>query len=153
VLDAGANTDTFHRGLVQVVFAQPDIFTSTADAGGRATAFNITNPMVRPMEPFSVTSDDGTGTQVPTRIELTVTGMRFATPAETTITIGTTAIPAAQILSVQPNREMPGFDIITFTLPASLAGAGDVPIVVSHTRSGVTATSRPAATAPHITIN
>jgi uncharacterized protein (TIGR03437 family) len=153
VLDAGANTDTLHRGLVQVVFAQPDIFTSTADAGGRATAFNITNPMMRTMEPFSVTSNDGTGTQVATRLELTVTGMRFATPAEITITVGTTMIPAAQILSIQPNREMPGFDIITFTLPASLAGAGDVPIVISHTRSGVTATSRPAATAPHITIN
>ena len=153
VLDAGANTDTLHRGFVQIVFAQPDIFTTTHDEGGRATAFNITNPITRPMEPFSVTSDDGTGTQVATRIELWVTGMHFASPAETTVTIGTTAISGAAILTVQPNREMPGFEIITFTLPASLAGAGDVPIQVSHTRGGVTATSRPTATAPHITIN
>jgi uncharacterized protein (TIGR03437 family) len=153
VLNTGANTDTLHRGFVQVVFAQPDIFTSTNDEGGRAVAFNITNPNARTLEPFSVTTDDGTGTQVATRLELSVTGMRFAAPAETTVTIGTTAIPAANILSIQPNREMPGFDIITFTLPASLAGAGDVPIQISHLRSSVTATSRPAATAPHITIN
>jgi hypothetical protein len=48
---------------------------------------------------------------------------------------------------------MPGFDIINFTLPASLAGAGDVPVVVSVSKNGVTTVSRPAATAPHITIN
>jgi uncharacterized protein (TIGR03437 family) len=153
VVDAGANTDTLHRGFVQIVFAQPDIFTSTNDAGGRAAAFNVTNPLTRTAEPFSVTTDDGSGTAVATKIELSVTGMRFAAPAETTVTIGTTAIPAANILSIQPNREMPGFDIITFTLPATLAGAGDVPIQISHLRSSVTATSRPAATAPHITIN
>jgi hypothetical protein len=47
---------------------------------------------------------------------------------------------------------MPGFDTIQFTLPAALAGAGDVPIQVTFTR-GITTTSRPAATAPHITIN
>ena len=73
--------------------------------------------------------------------------------AETTVTVGTTAINTTAILSVQPNTEMPGFDIIRFTLPASLAGAGDVPIQVTHLRSTVSATSRPADTAPHITIN
>jgi hypothetical protein len=154
VLNTGANTDTLLRGLVQIVLAQPDIFTTTMDAGGRAAAFNITNPMVaRLPEPFSVTSDDGTGTQVPTKIELSVTGLRFAARTEVGITVGTTAIPADNILSVQPNRGMPGFDTITFTLPASLAGAGDVPIVVTFTRGGTSAVSRPADTAPHITIN
>jgi len=154
VLNAGANTDTLLRGLVQIVPAQPDIFTTTMDAGGRAAAFNITNPMVMRMpEPFNVTSDDGTGTQVPTKLELDVTGMRFAARSEIGIIIGTTTIPADNILSIQPNREMPGFEIITFTLPASLAGAGDVPIQVTFTRGTATAVSRPAATAPHITIN
>ncbi len=154
VLDAGANTDTLHRGLVQVIFAQPDIFTTTADAGGRAAAINITNPNTRLAEPFSVTSDDGTGTQVPTKLELTVTGVRFASRTEVSVTVGTTNITGDAIISVQPNREMPGFDIITFTLPASLAGAGDVPIQVTFTRgTQQTAVSRPADTAPHITIN
>ena len=79
--------------------------------------------------------------------------MRGAAPSEITVTVGTTAISGAAITLVQPNREMPGFDIINFTLPASLAGAGDVPIQVTFTRAGFTAVSRPAATAPHITIN
>jgi len=154
VLDAGANTDTLYRGLVQVIFAQPDIFTTTADAGGRAAAINVTNPMNRLAEPFSVTSDDGTGTSVPTKIELTVTGVRFAARTEVSVMVGTTNITGDAIISVQPNREMPGFDIITFTLPASLAGAGDVPIQVTFTRgTQQTAVSRPADTAAHITIN
>jgi uncharacterized protein (TIGR03437 family) len=153
VLDAGANTDTLHRGLVQVVLAQPDIFTSTNDAGGRAVAFNITNPTARTMEPFNVTSNDGSGTSVATRLELTVTGMRFAARTEVNVTVGTTVISGDSIISVQPNREMPGFDIITFTLPASLAGAGDVPIQVSFVRGTQSGVSRPADTAPHITIN
>ena len=110
--------------------------------------------MNRLAEPFSVTSDDGTGTQVPTRLELSVTGVRFAARTEISVTVGTTAITGDAIISVQPNREMPGFDIITFTLPASLAGAGDVPIQVTFTRgTQQTALSRPADTAPHITIN
>jgi uncharacterized protein (TIGR03437 family) len=150
VLDAGANTDTLHRGLVQVVFAQPDIFTTTNDAGGRAIAFNITNPMARTPEPFNVTSDDGSGTAVPTKIELSVTGVRFASRTEINVVVGTSTITGDGIISVQPNRQMPGFDIITFTLPASLAGAGDVPIQVTFTRGTA---SRPAETAPHITIN
>jgi hypothetical protein len=153
VLNSGANTDTLLRGLVQVVLAQPDIFTTTNDAGGRAIAFNITNPNARTTEPFSVTSDNGTGTAVPTRIELSVTGVRFAARTEITVTVGTTAITGDAIISVQPNLEMPGFDIITFTLPASLAGAGDVPIQVSFVRVPTSTVSRPADTAPHITIN
>jgi hypothetical protein len=49
---------------------------------------------------------------------------------------------------------MPGFDIINFALPASLAGAGDVPIQVTFNRTGAVPTaSRPSDTAPHITIN
>ena len=151
VLNAGANTDTLFRGLVQVVFTQPDIFTTTNDAGGRAIAFNITNPNARTTEPFSVTSDDGSGTAVPTRIELSVTGVRFVARADINVIVGTTTISGDGIISVQPNREMPGFDIVTFTLPASLAGAGDVPIQVTVPSRGTA--SRPADTAPHITIN
>ena len=152
VLDSGANTDTLQRGLLQIVAGQPDIFTSTNDAGGRAAAFNVTNPMARTPEPFSVMTDNGSGTAVATIIELNVTGLRFAAPGEISFTIGTTAVPSTAVTSVRSNPEMPGFDIITFTLPASLAGAGDVPIQVQFTR-GIITVSRPADTAPHITIN
>ena len=53
LLDTGANTDTVFRGLVQIIGAQPDIFTTTGDAGGRAIAFNVTNPSARTTEPFA----------------------------------------------------------------------------------------------------
>jgi len=153
VLDSGANTDTLIRGLVQIIVAQPDIFTTTNDAGGRAVAFNVTNPNARTPEPFTVTSTDAGGASVATVIELSVTGVRLATPADITVTVGTTAISGTSILAVRPNPEMPGFDIINFTLPSSLAGAGDVPVQVQFARTGITTVSRPAATAPHITIN
>lgn len=153
LLDAGANTDTTFRGFVQLIAAQPDIFTTTNDAGGRAIAFNVTNPNTRTTEPFTVTSTDASGATVATVLELSVTGVRNVIPGEVTVTIGTTAITGGAILAVQPNREMPGFDIINFTLPAGLAGAGDVPIVVTVLKNGVTTTSRPADTAPRITIN
>lgn len=146
ILDAGANTDTLLRGQVLIITGQPDIFTSTMDEGGRARAFNITNGGMQP-EPFDVTTGGS-----PTLIQLHVTGLRFAALNEVTVTVGTTVIPAANMVAVRPNPEMAGFDIINFTLPASLAGAGDVPIQVSFAR-GITTTSRPAATAPHITIN
>ena len=146
ILDAGASTDTILRGLVQLIAAQPDIFTTTGDAGGRAAAINAANGTT---EPFSVTTDGA-----PTVIQLSVTGVRFATTAEITVTVGTTAISGTAITAVMPNPEMPGFDIINFTLPASLAGAGDVPIQVQFARpGGITTVSRPAATAPGITIN
>ena len=142
ILDAGANTDTILRGLVNIIPAQPDIFTSTNGPGGRAAAFDATTQIG---EPFT------TGQT----IALSVTGVRFALASEINITVGTTAIPAANILLVRPNLEMAGFDVIQFTLPDTLAGAGDVPIQVTFTRPSLplTTVSRPADTAPHITIN
>jgi uncharacterized protein (TIGR03437 family) len=149
VFDSGANTDTLLRGLVQIVPGQPDIFTVGSN---RAMAFNVTNPNTRTMEPFSVTTTVGTSA-VPTVIELNVTGIRSAVKSEITVTVGTTVISGDGIVLVRPNTNMPGWDIINFTLPASLAGAGDVPVQVTFTRGGFTAVSRPAATAPRITIN
>jgi uncharacterized protein (TIGR03437 family) len=153
LLNSGANTDTIFHGLVQIVAAQPDIFTTTNGAGGRAAAVNVTNPNNRLPEPFNVTSVDSGGTTVPTVIELTVTGMRLAGTAEITVTVGTTQISGANIVFVGPNPAMPGFDVLQFKLPETLAGAGDVPVVVSFVRSGTTTSSRPADTAPRITIN
>ena len=68
------------------------------------------------------------------------------------MTVGTTVI-TTDVISVQPNTKMPGFDLVDFALPASLAGAGDVPIQVTFTRGTISASSRPADSAPHITIN
>jgi uncharacterized protein (TIGR03437 family) len=146
------NNGTVLRGFVLIVAAQPDIFTTTNDAGGRAIAFNVTNPMTRTGEPFPTMSLDPTGTLVPTVLELSVTGARGVATTEVKITIGTTDITGTSIVFVGPNREMPGFDIINFVLPATLANAGDVPIVVTVTRGSSVFTSRPADTAPHVTI-
>jgi uncharacterized protein (TIGR03437 family) len=145
------------KGSILIVAAQPDIFTTTNDAGGRAAVLNITNPMSPTPEPFNVTSTDGSGNPVPTVLELTLTGIRGASTAEVKISIvgasTTTDITGDAIVRVAPNREMPGFDVIQFKLPASLAGAGDVPIIVTVTKTTGTFVSRPAASAPHITIN
>jgi hypothetical protein len=130
---------------VQIIPGQPDILTTTGDEGGRAAALNA---VTMTAEPFSVTTNGA-----PTVIQLEVTGLRNAARTEITVTVGTTAITGDGIVLLRPNVKMPGFDFINFTLPASLAGAGDVPIVVTFTRAGFTTTSRPAATAPHITIN
>lgn len=141
ILDAGANTDTLLRGLLQIVPAQPDIFTLP---GNRAAALTTTGLS----EPFNVTTDGN-----PTVISLSVTGVRSAVVGEVTVTVGTTAITGTSIVSVRPNTNMPGFDIIEFALPASLAGAGDVPVQVTVTRTNATFVSRPADSAPRITIN
>ena len=153
---ASGATDTAIHGLTQVVPAQPDLFSSTNDAGGTAVTANITNPLNRIVTTtFSVTSPaDSGGTLAPTIVELNLTGVRLAIQSELTVTVGTTVISGDAIVLKKSNPEMPGFDIINFTLPASLAGAGDVPIFVTFTRGSVgTTTSRNDSSAPKIHIN
>jgi uncharacterized protein (TIGR03437 family) len=145
------NNGTVFRALVLIVASQPDIFTSTNDAGGRAVVRNITNPLMPTLEPFAVKSPDSSGTLVATVLEVSLTGVRNVANSEVKVTVGTTDITG--VLFVGSNPEMPGFDLITFALPESLAGAGDVPIIVTVTRSGAAFSSRPAANAAHITIS
>jgi uncharacterized protein (TIGR03437 family) len=140
------NNGTVIRGLLVIVTAQPDIFTTTPPGpGGRAAVCNITNPMTMGciMEPFNITTDDGTGTLQPTVLEMKVTGIRGRLPASVTVTVGTTAIIAGKVFSL----DQPGFDQIDFTLPSNVS-TGDVPVVVTVG----TATSRTTDTAPHIFI-
>ena len=146
------NNGTVLRGFVLIVAAQPDVFSTTADAGGRAIAVNVTNPASRTGEPFPTQSLDMAGNLVPTVLELSLTGARGVATSEVKITIGTTDITGTSITFVGPNTEMPGFDIINFVLPATLSNAGDLPIVVTVTRSSAVFTSRPPDTAPHVTI-
>ena len=145
------NNGTVFRGYVQIVPAQPDIFTSTNGPGGTAIVCNVTNPTLPGCVtgPFSVTSPDSTGMLVPTVLEIYLTGVRYVAASEAKVTIGTTDIIPTL---VRPNTNMLGYDFMTITLPASLAGSGPVPIVVTVTKSG-TFTSRSADTAPKITIN
>jgi hypothetical protein len=88
-------------------------------------------------------------------LEVWVTGTRLAAAAETKVSFvdGSTTTDIVPT-SVRPNRNKFGFDLITFTLPASLAGTApiDYKLIVTVTRSGSSFTSRPAATAPQVTI-
>jgi len=165
------NSGALTRTSVQLNPAQPDIFTSTNGAGGRAAVLNVTNPCVAPSgEPFAVTTTIPKGSQatgncastdtetVPTRLLIMLTGVRGITATNAvTVRIGTTDIVgtadplAGPIHFIGPSLT-PGFDQIIVELPAALAGAGDVPVIVSVTTSGGTFTSRPADSAPHTTI-
>ncbi|HEX7177239.1 MAG TPA: hypothetical protein VF240_18425 [Pyrinomonadaceae bacterium] len=158
------NNGTVIRATLALNPAQPDIFTTSNGDGGRAAVLNVTNPCIAaPGEPFTVTTTRPTGgdcaaattEQVATQLLIMLTGARgpLGTPTlrtEVSVTIGTTTLPADAIVSVGPSRTH-GFDQIIVTLPATLAGAGDVPVIVTITKGGVT-TSRPADTAPRITI-
>ena len=152
------NRGTVYRGFVQIVPAQPDVFSSTNDAGGTAVVCNITNTAVSGcvMGPFQVTTADSTGTQVPTKLEIHLTGVRFALPAEAKVTFvnGSTSTNVAAT-SVRPNVNNFGHDLLDITLPSTLAGSApiDYKIIVTVTRGTLVFTSRPVATASQITIN
>ncbi|HYG11911.1 MAG TPA: hypothetical protein VD835_18330, partial [Pyrinomonadaceae bacterium] len=140
------------RSVVQVVAAQPDIFTRS-DAPTRASVFNVTNmtPMAEPAEGFSVTTDR-MGTAVPTVLSIFMTGIRNLPVAVITVRIGDRSLTGVtEILSNTPT-DMPGIDQLNIQLRPDLAGLGDQPLVVSVTVAGQTFTSRPADTAPRIRI-
>lgn len=149
--------------------AQPDIFTSTNGALGRAAVLNVTNPCIAPPgEPFAVTttrpkgsgSGDCTSAEtetVPTRLLIMLTGTRNIATSAVTVRIGTTDIVGTADVTTGPIKfsgasNTPGFDQIIVELPATLAGAGDVPIIVTVTTSAGAFSSRPADSAPRITI-
>jgi len=138
------NNGTVIRGALTIVGAQPDIFTSTNGPGGRAVVCNATNPAVCSPEPFTVTTNDGTGTQVATILRVSMTGVRNNLASTITATIGTTAIIAGS----NATSDLPGTDLVTFTLPSTV-NVGDLPIVITVGGAG----SRDTTTAPHITIN
>jgi uncharacterized protein (TIGR03437 family) len=159
------NNGTTIRSTIQIVTAQPDIFTQTNAFGtNRAVVTNVTNPTlaVGTPEPFTVTTTYVNSSAVtvtePTRLRIFLTGVRRITDAsQVTVRIGTTDIAGTSTVATSPiaisPTDTPGTDQITVTLPASLAGAGDVPVSVTITSSGGIFTSRLADSAPRIRIN
>ncbi len=143
------NNGRVFRGFLNVIAAQPDIFSSTGDAGGTAIVCNVTNPLAAGCVPgpFRLTSFNGTAT-VATVIEIQVTGVRGEATSETSVAIGATNITPT---SVRSNTNNFGFDLITLTLPSTLP-TGTHTVIVTVTKGGLTTTSRGAATAPTITI-
>lgn len=145
------------KGTLTIVPARPDIFTNlaTPGPGGRARIFNATNTVLTG-EPFVIrTRKLKGGLLVPSVLRLYLTGVNNLTAANYSISVvsGTTSttINGASIVSDSVLRE-PGIYSIDFTLPATLLGAGDVPITVSVTVNGVTYVSRAQDTAPRFRI-
>lgn len=159
------NGDTIIRTTLVLNAAQPDIFTSTNGPGGRAAVLNVTNPCVTPPgEPFGRTTTRPVGSAttgncsspdsetVPTELLIMLTGVRNVQRAQVTVRIGATDLTGDAIVSVGPSLT-PGFDQIIVRLPSTFTESGDLPVIVTTTIGGVTTSSRPADTAPRITIN
>ncbi len=147
------------RATIQILPAQPDIFTEVNGFGtNRASVLNVTNPLsAGSPEPFTVTTTyvNGSGATVTeaTKLRFFLTGVRRVTDkAQITVRIGTTDLTGAAIVMVSPT-DLPGTDQIDVTLPATLAGAGDVPVIITVVKDGVTTSSRAADTASRIRIN
>jgi hypothetical protein len=148
------NNGTILRGSITIVPARPDIFTFapvSPTLTNRALIFNITNTVPR-TEPFNVTTLRlRGGRRVPTVLRLVLTGVNNLPAASLTVRIGSTTLTGAQITTGAVLVE-PGVYSIDFALPATLLGAGDVPIIVSATINGVTYSSRLDDTAPRFRI-
>jgi uncharacterized protein (TIGR03437 family) len=133
------NNGVVIRGTIQIIAAQPDIFTTTNDAGGRAAVFSVTSAGAEMAEPFTV----------PTTLRIVLTGVRGVPKAQITVRIGTTDLTGAAILTdalPRGTNQMPGFYQIDVAAPASLAGAGNVPVIVTVGSGATAVSSRPADT-------
>jgi uncharacterized protein (TIGR03437 family) len=147
------------RSTIQILPAQPDIFTETNGFGtNRASVLNVTNPLsAGSPEPFNVTTtyvnSSGAVVTEATKLRIFLTGVRRVTDkTQVTVRIGTTDLTGASIIQVTPT-DAPGTDLIDVVLPATLAGAGDVPVIVLVNKDSVVSSSRAADTAPRIRIN
>ncbi|HEX8734215.1 MAG TPA: hypothetical protein VF721_02760 [Pyrinomonadaceae bacterium] len=147
------NNGTVIKGNVTIVFARPDIFRSdlVVASGGRARLQNVVN-RVPTTEPFNVTTvRTRGGVRVPTVLRLYATGIFIPNSGAVTYTvrIGSVSIQLPATLAVE--RE-PGVYTIDFTLPPTLQGAGNQPVVLTLLVGGITFTSRLDDTAPFTSI-
>ncbi len=140
------------RSVLQVLAAQPDIFTRS-DAPTRASVFNVTNMtlMAEPPEGFPVTTSVA-GTATPTVLSIYLTGIRNVPVASISVIIGDRTLTGTTEIRSNTPTDMPGVDQLNVQLRSDMAGLGDQPLVVSVAIGGQTFTSRPAATAPRIRI-
>ena len=146
------NNGTVIKGSVTLVPARPDIFTTlpAPGPGGRARVFNATNRVLT-REPFTITTFRLRGSRrVPTVLRVYLTGVANVASSSFLIRIGSTSIPITG--NTAPVQVEPGVYAVDFVLPATIAGAGDQPIVFSAVIGGVTYSSRLDDTAPRLFI-
>jgi hypothetical protein len=142
-----------YKSNVLLVAARPDVFTTgTPGPGGRAKMFNVTNrvPTTEPFTVFTVMIRGGRRVSSHMRLYLTGVGS-FSANSTLTVRIGNATAAAGSILSA-PVLVEPGVYYVDFTMPSSLRGAGDQPVVVTVTVGGVNFTSRLDDTAPKVFI-
>jgi uncharacterized protein (TIGR03437 family) len=138
------NNGTVIKGTLTLVPGRPDIFTDlpTPGPGGRTRILNVTNYPFQTGEPFSIRTIKRRGNKlVPTVLRVYLTGVNFFSRNAISIRVGSQTISGASIVSEVIERE-PGIFTIDFTLPPELAGAGDVPIIVTVSVGGTTFSSR-----------
>jgi hypothetical protein len=93
-------------------------------------------------EPFTVTTvKTKGGVRVPTVLRLYATGIANGDSSVFTIRIGSVSIAGASVLTGGIIRE-PGVYTLDFTLPSTLNGAGDQPVVLSVNVNGTVFQSR-----------
>lgn len=121
-----ASDGTVSTGLVNVTNTAPAIFTRTANGLGAPAAVASVDGQV-----FNINVSNPDGTPVAINagnfVSLFGTGFRFASAAST-ITIGGVAVTP---LSVSAQGQFIGLDQINLQIPQSLAGRGDVDLIIT----------------------
>jgi hypothetical protein len=153
------------RSSIQIVAAQPDVYSSTNNAGGRAVISNVTNPLLGTgtSEPFTVTTTyvnaQGQNVTEATLLRVMLTGVRGIARSAITVRLVRADGTNTDITGDQVPRDPAiidnifGATTLDFRLPATLAGAGEVSIIIVVNTGGQTFTSRAADTAPRFRIN
>lgn len=149
------NNGTVIRGNVTIVNARPDIFTNlpVPGPGGRARIQNVVN-RVPTTEPFNVTTVRlRGGVRVPTVLRLYATGIFIPNVSAVTYQI---RIGGADPIVIPANtaaiEREPGVFTLDFTLPPTLRGIGDQPVILIVSVGGQIFTSRLDDTAPRTSI-
>jgi len=148
------NNGQITKGTIVVVPARPDVFTNLdpPGPGGRARMLNVTNPP-QTHEPFTLfTIQFRGGRRVASHMRLYFTGAASITTTATyTVRIGPATASGAGILTA-PVLVEPGVYYIDFSMPTTITGQGDQPVVVTVTVGGVDFVSRLDDTAPKVYI-
>ena len=140
-----SNGSSLLTGPTQTQAVAPALFTANMNGQGvvAATAYRTIAPNPAPAGPVtvyqcgvmpgscvSVPIDPGLDT--PVSITLYATGIKGrSSDAGVTLTIGTTAVAIKSITSSDDNGPMAGVDQVTFLLPLSLRGSGEVPVFLN----------------------
>jgi uncharacterized protein (TIGR03437 family) len=135
---------TMGSGMVQNQKVAPALFTANGNGRGvvAATAYRTFIPGARtgPVAVFQCGTAPGScvsvpidpGVDAPVTVTLYATGIKGrSSDAGVTLTIGNTVVPIRSITPSGDMGPMPGIDQITFGLPLSLRGSGEVDIFLT----------------------